>query len=183
MADINQAVKELGKLEFSSPSDLLHKNDGENGLTFFGIYQSANPEWRGWSIISRYLANEPDIKKCSVILSNVTDLLDLVYKLYKQKYWDLANLDLVTNQHTATEIFIFGVNIGMKLAIKKTQKLLGLEADGDVGPKTLEALNKFNTKDFDIKFDEVEIAYYEELGKQPRFVKNEKGWINRAKAY
>ena len=85
MADIKLAVQELGKLEFEDKYDILHKNEGENGLTFFGIYQSANPTWRGWDIINRYLANEPDLRKCSAILSNVSDLMELVYKLYKIK--------------------------------------------------------------------------------------------------
>lgn len=183
MADVKLAVQELGKLEFEDKYDILHKNDGENGLTFFGIYQSANPTWRGWDIINRYLANEPDIRKCSAILSNVSDLMELVYKLYKQKYWDRANLDLVENQHTATEVFIFGVNIGMSLAIKKTQELIGVIPDGDIGPKSLKALNSYDAKSFDIVFDEKEIEYYKELGKQPRFIKFEKGWINRARKY
>ena len=183
MADIKQAVLELGKLEHEGPWDMLHKNEGENGLTFYGIYQSANPTWKGWDIINRYLANEPDIKKCSTILANVSDLMELVYSLYKQKYWDRANLDLVENQHTATEIFIFGVNIGMGLAIKKTQELIGVVADGDVGPRTLSVLNSYDAKTFDIKFDDKEITYYQELGKQPRFAKFEHGWENRARSY
>ena len=70
----------------------------------------------------------------------------------------------------------------MTLAIKKMQELIGVEPDGDVGPKTLKVLNNYNANTFDIAFDEKEIAYYQELGKQPRFVKNVKGWINRAKA-
>ena len=41
---------------------LLHKNDGENGLTYFGIYQSAHPNLKIWKIIEGYLRIEPDIK-------------------------------------------------------------------------------------------------------------------------
>ena len=46
-------------VEFSNDNSLLlHHNEGETGLTYFGIYESAHPSWDGWSVIKRYLVNK-----------------------------------------------------------------------------------------------------------------------------
>lgn len=181
MADINKSMEILKFVEHSNRNDkLLHYNDGEYGCTFFGIYEAAHPKWRGWAIIKRYLLIEPDIKKCSVILSNVTDLMIEVEKFYKSNFWDKAKLDLVNSQKIADEIFIFGVNVGMGVAIKKAQQLVGVTADVVVGPMTLKALNSFNEQMFDIVFDEKEKEYYSMLAEKPNFKKYKEGWYNRA---
>lgn len=182
MADINKSMEILKFLEHSNRNDkLLHYNKGEDGYTFFGIYEVAHPKWRGWTIIKRYLLIEPDIKKCSVILSNVTDLMIEVEKFYKSNFWDKAKLDLVNSQKIADEIFIFGVNTGMQVAIKKAQQLIGVTADGVVGPMTLKALNDFDESIFDLKFDELEKEYYDAIIKtKPYLLKNKQGWYNRA---
>lgn len=182
MADIRKAIELLKEFEFSNDNTkLLHKNDTEDGLTYFGIYQSANPEWKGWEIINRYLSNEPDLKKCSVILSNVSDLNKLVETYIKRKYWDYARLDEVYSQQIANEIFIFGFNVGIKTAVKKAQKLVGVLVDGDVGRKTLEALNNYNELKFDKLFDEEEKDYYDAIiAKNQKLAKYKNGWYNRA---
>ena len=72
MTDFEKAMKELASVEHSNDnSKVLHKNSTELGLTFWGIYQSANPNLPIWGIIERYLKIEPDIKKCGVILCNL----------------------------------------------------------------------------------------------------------------
>jgi hypothetical protein len=68
MTDFEKAMKELASVEHSNDnSKVLHKNSTELGLTFWGIYQSANPNLPIWGIIDRYLKIEPDIKKCGAI--------------------------------------------------------------------------------------------------------------------
>lgn len=182
MANFYEAMELLKHLEHrGKKEELLHKNKGELGLTFFGIYQSAHPSWRGWDIINGYLAHTPDIQKCSVILSNVRDLIDLVYKFYKIKFWDIANLDLVNEQRIADEIFIFGTNAGMKVAIKKAQKLVKVAVDGDLGEETLEALNSFDVDKFDVFYDLEEMEHYDTLvALNSRLKINSKGWYYRA---
>ena len=45
MTDFEKAMKELASVEHSNDnSKVLHKNSTELGLTFWGIYQSANPD-------------------------------------------------------------------------------------------------------------------------------------------
>lgn len=182
MANLENSMALLKQVEHSNRNDkLLHKNKGENGLTFFGIYESAHPNWKGWSIIKRYLANEPELEKCSKILSNVSDLNQLVYEFYLREFWNKADLDSITEQHKADEIFIFGTNVGMTTAVKKAQELVGVTIDGELGPKTLKAINEFNSKKFDIFFDLEEKEYYDTIcSLHERLRINQKGWYNRA---
>lgn len=182
MTSIEKSMQLLRQLEFSNDNTkLLHKNKFEDGLTYYGIYQSAHPSWRGWKIINQYLANEPDLKKCSLILANVSDLNKLVLDFYKREFWDKAQLDLVDSQKIADEIFLFGVNVGMRTSIKMAQRLANVLVDGIVGQKTINALNGFNESIFDMKFDELEKKHYDKIiESKPYLSINKKGWYNRA---
>lgn len=182
MANLENSMALLKQVEHSNRNDkLLHKNKGENGLTFFGIYEAAHPNWKGWSIIKRYLANEPDIEKCSTILANVSDLIKLVYEFYRREFWNKADLDSVIEQRKADEIFIFGTNAGMQVAIKKAQELVGVIVDGDVGPKTLKAINEYDVEKFDVFYDLEEKEHYDTLVARKEALRiNQKGWYNRA---
>tara|TARA_R110000851_G_scaffold333075_2_gene511025 strand:+ start:5335 stop:5901 length:567 start_codon:yes stop_codon:yes gene_type:complete len=180
----NNAFSILTNLEFSSSSNALHKNKGENGLTFMGIYQVAHPDWVGWDrIIKTLLAQKGNVKEASIILMENTNLPDLVSDFYKKKYWDRARLDEILDQRIGEEIFIFGVNVGMRTAIRKAQKLIGVVADGIIGSQTISALNSYEASKFDMEFDDIEKQYYADLiEKKPSFKCFENGWKNRAEA-
>ena len=180
MADFKTTLDLYFWLEHrNKASEVLHKNKGENGLTFYGIYQSAHPNLPLWKKINSYLKIEPDIKKCSVILSNVLELLIEVEKFYKEKFWDVAKLDKVKSQKIADEIFCFGCNTNMTIAVKKAQQLVGVKADGIVGNITLAALNSYDEDKFDVGYDGLEIDYYEGITK-PSLQHFKPGWRNRA---
>ncbi|MFW3412045.1 putative peptidoglycan-binding domain-containing protein [Aliarcobacter butzleri] len=182
MAKLDESMKILSWLEHNNDNTrVLHKNKGELGLTFFGIYQSAHPTLSIWNTINQVLKSESDTKKAGPILMKDSELLKQVNIFYKREFWDKMRLDEINSQHIANEIFIFGVNVNWKIAIKEAQKLLGITADGIIGTQTLKALNNYDEHIFDKKFDDVEIAYYEQIVKnKPHLVHNLKGWINRA---
>lgn len=192
-------INMIRDVEFSNDnSQLLHKNEGENGLTYFGIYESAHPKWQGWKIVKGYLdldenwqeylktKDEIDLslalKKCSRILSNVSDLNFLVEDFYKKEFFDKMKLDLVESESKQLEMMCFGINTNPTRCIKKVQELLGLTVDGIIGNKTINALNDFNEDLFDKLFDEKEKEYYNSLD-EVRFGKFKKGWRNRADKY
>lgn len=200
MADIRKSMELLKKVEHSNRNDkLLHKNRGESGLTFFGIYETAHPNWKGWRIIKAYMELDEDwkeylktgdrndfslaLRKISNILAGVSDLNQLVIDFYKTEFWDVARLDEVKSQKIADEIFIFGVNANMKIAAIKAQFLVDALPDGVIGSKTIILLNAFDENKFDVLFDEEEIKYYDKLIKlNDKFKINEAGWHNRANA-
>lgn len=183
MADIKKAMSILAYVEHNNDNlQVLHKNKGELGLTFWGIYQSAHPTLSIWNTINKTLKIEPNIKNAGLLLMKDNELLNQVNAFYKREFWDRMKLDEIHSQHIANEIFIFGVNVNWKIAIKETQKLIGVEADGLIGSKTLSVLNSFNENKFDRVFDEVEIKYYESIVKnKPHLAVNLKGWFSRAR--
>jgi len=184
MADFKSAMLKLNQLEFSSPRDYLDYNKGEKGYTVGGIYEKAHPRWMGWRIVYTALKKYGSMGKASKVLFKDDTLRKKVNGFYKHRFWDVAKLDFVDSQKIAEEIFIFGVNVGMRKGIKKAQKLVGVKSDGWVGAITLKALNEYDPDKFSIEFDKVEIAYYHFLAyfsKRHRTLKRfYRGWVNRA---
>ena len=186
MADIKKAMSILAYVEHNNDNlQVLHKNKGELGLTFWGIYQSAHPTLSIWNTINKTLKIEPNIKNAGLLLMKDNELLNQVNAFYKREFWDRMKLDEVHSQHIANEIFIFGANVHWKVAAKETQKLIGLTGDavdGFIGKNTLAILNKFNENKFDREFDEVEMRYYEKIAlNKPHLAVNLKGWFNRGR--
>ena len=169
-------------VEFSNDNSLLlHHNEGETGLTYFGIYESAHPNWYGWNIIKRYLANTPDLKECSRVLANVSDLNQKVEELYKKEFFDKLKLDLVKSVDKQEEVMCFSISVGLKPCIKKLQECLNVKVDGIIGQQTINALNSFNESLFDKLFDLEEKEYYDELIEdKERFKIYKNGWHSRA---
>ncbi|WP_103601969.1 putative peptidoglycan-binding domain-containing protein [Campylobacter concisus] len=170
------------RLEFNSPSLTLHKNETENGLTFFGIYECAHPDFKGWELVKQVLKGKT-LKEASVILYNNSDLVALVYEFYKREFWDKMRLDEVESDLKASEVFIFGVNVDTKPAVRVLQRLLNVTVDGFMGAQTLKALNAYDEDKFNVEFDSYEIAYYASLvSKNPKLKFYANGWKNRALA-
>lgn len=185
MADIKKALPILWEREHNNdPKKVLHVNQGENGYTFMGIYQSAHPTLELWKIVHQKLQqyNGDKVLAGSILFDNPR-VIELVENFYKRVFWDKAKLDLVNSQHIANEIFIFGVVADMPPAIKKAQELVGVTVDGVVGKQTIAALNAYDEKAFDFQYDEEEIEYFKEIAKNnPSKAWALNGWINRAKA-
>lgn len=184
MADYRKAVRKLLELEFSNPENFLHKNRGENDYTVGGIYKFAHPSWEGWAIVDDSISlSGRDMKKASVMLFENYEFNELVYKFYKYAFWDKMKLDYVQSQKIAEELFIFGVNAGIKVSVMKAQKIVDVEVDGLIGQMTIQALNRFDEERFDFIFDYIEEEYYKELiKKKPSFAQFKNGWINRARS-
>lgn len=178
----NKILEMIKEVEFSNNNSLLlHKNPTENGLTYFGIYESAHPSWYGWNVIKRYLANTPDLKQCSRILANVSDLNEEVKKFYKKEFWDKLKLDLVKSEHKQLELLCFAINVNVKPAIKVLQETLGITIDGVIGNQTINALNAYNEALFDKLFDLEEKEFYDEIvANKEKFKIYKDGWHNRA---
>lgn len=180
MANFNEAMDILKELEFNSPSNVLHKNQTESDITFYGIYRSAHPNWIGFLIVDQALERY-DIKTASEVLYKNDDLIRHVYVFYKTGFWDKMRLDEVNSQKIANEMFIFGVNAGTKQAVKLAQRIVAISDDGIVGKNTLKALNDYDDEKFDREYDALEIVYYKEIiAKYPKKHIFAKGWRNRA---
>ena len=183
MAKMSEVFDIMLKLEFNSPANALHRNKTESGWTLMGIYQTAQPKWKMGAKIEEVVSRMGNVANASKVLYSDKELLKEVEDFYKKTFWDRMWLDKVDSQHKANEMFVFGVNAGVSRAVTLAQIVSGAVADGLVGPKTIEAINKCDDKMFDARFDEEEIKYYEAI------VRNNlskdiflNGWKNRALA-
>lgn len=155
------ALNRVLKFEFSGAKDILHLNKGEKGLTYAGIYQKAHPKWQGWQIIAEALKEYENIKLTSEVLFKNKELFEMVENFYKTEFWDKIKGNQILNVDISSLIFIFAVNVGLKTAIKKAQKVVGVVADGIVGEKTLKALNEFPPLKFITEYKNEQLKYYD----------------------
>ena len=103
-------------------------------------------------------------------------------EIFKSLYWDRWKADAINSQAVANIIVDWVWASGVH-GIKRPQKLLGVTADGLVGPKTIAALNAADPKKlFDaIKADRAK--FIDEICKaRPKNEKYRKGWMNRINA-
>ena len=102
---------------------------------------------------------------------------------YKPHYWDRWQADKINNQSVAN-ILVDWVWASGAHGIKKPQTLLGVKADGIVGPKTLQAINDYpNQKELFDKIKAIRIQFVDDICKaRPTNNKFKKGWLNRINA-
>jgi lysozyme family protein len=105
------------------------------------------------------------------------------YKVAKQLYWDKLSGDAITNQSIAEFIIDASYNMGRGLIVKYVQEILGLNIDGQFGPKTLQAVNGASQKDlFDKLYAKRKDRYAGIIKANPSQKVFEKGWARRLDA-
>ena len=150
--------------------------DDKGGETYRGISRNNWPEWEGWKIIDEY-------KKSHILKTNdyITDpeLDKMVNEFYLVKFWTPLNLEGITYENNALQIFDFGVNAGLGRAIRTAQRLSGVRVDGVIGPVTVFAINSMG-EDFEHKYKHARSEYYRYLTeKNPNMIIFLNGWLNR----
>lgn len=113
---------------------------------------------------------------------SVTDLKNISYKEWRDivhtMYWSKWKADLIKDQAAANMLVDWVWVSGQGIGIKRVQKILGVTADGIVGPKTIAAVN--NAKDLATKVYNARAAHFNNIVKtNPTQKKWLKGWMNR----
>lgn len=143
----------------------LHQVEGDTGgLTYAGIARRKNPQWPGWSAIDR----------------GETPPTGLVRDFYQAKYWEPVRGDELP-EPIASSIFDFGVNAGVKVAAKLAQVVAGVTPDGQIGFKSVAALQAMEPERFRAAYTLAKIKRYAEIVNRDRSQgKFLLGWVNRA---
>jgi lysozyme family protein len=183
MAQFSKSYKLLTDAEFASnPKKFLHKNKTETHLTLGGIYERYHSLATNWQFVHSILdICEGSLERASVMLYNDDKTYSEVAEFFEKEFWLPMKLDEIQSQKVADEIFLSGVHIGKRNAIKLAQELVGAKTDGFIGNITIKCLNNYDERVFDKMFDKLEIDNYELMIEQ-----NEKlafyrdGFINRA---
>lgn len=95
--------------------------------------------------------------------------------VYERHYWDAVRGSQLPSGLDFS-VFDFGVNSGPKRAIKLLQRLVGVNPDGVIGPKTLEAVEKINASWLIRDFNDARLAWLKRL---PTWKTFGRGWENR----
>lgn len=114
---------------------------------------------------------------------NVEDVkslqLDDFKYILKSQYWDRWKADMINNQSIANLVVDWLWGSG-KHGIIIPQRCLGVPADGIVGMKTINALNRTNQKDIYNKVWQARKQfYYNIVANNPSQKKWLNGWLNR----
>ena len=98
--------------------------------------------------------------------------------ILKEEYWDRWKADQIENQSVANLLVDWVWGSG-EWGIKYPQTVLGVRADGKVGPKTLGALNSAEQSTIFAKLWKRRKQHFELLAKKPGQSMWLKGWLNR----
>ena len=100
---------------------------------------------------------------------------DDVYPIYKENYWDaVRGDDLPSGVDWST--FVWAVNSGKSRASKALQRIVGVEADGGIGPMTLQAVAEVDPEEIIKQMHYVRDKFYRSLDTFEVFGK---GWVRR----
>lgn len=138
MAQFEKAYEKVKKFEggyANNPSD-------RGGETYVGIARVHFPKWKGWEIIDKYKQSEHSSKELNKVLQGNGQLDVMVEYFYKVNFWNEIHGDEIINQLIADNIMDFAVNSGVSRAVKYAQRIAGTVEDGDMGAKTIKAINQ-----------------------------------------
>ena len=113
-------------------------------------------------------------------------------QIYKDEWWDKYRYGDITDQNIATKVFCTALNMGAGPANRMLQQCLiahgrPIEADGQLGPATMQALRYVIAKDGPntilVAYRALQAAYYRNLvSHNPKLGKFLNGWLARANA-
>jgi lysozyme family protein len=138
---------------------VFHKLD-PGGMTNLGVTKKVWEEWVGHEVDER-------------TMRNLTP--ELVGPMYRAKYWDKIKGDILP---TGVDYIVFdaAVNSGPGRAAKWLQACVGVEPDGDIGPKTLAAVNAFDASQLIEDYAKRRLSFLMDLQTWETFGK---GWSRR----
>lgn len=168
MADMNKLIPFIFKWEGGWSN---HKND-KGGATNMGI-TIATWKRHGYDKNRDGVIDAKDLK-----LITREDAIKIL-----RIYWNKWKADQIKNQSIANILvdWVWGSGVN---GIKIPQRILGVKQDGIVGPKTIEAINKYEQK---ILFDKIHKAreqYFRDICRRDNtqyvFLN---GWLNRLNSF
>lgn len=104
---------------------------------------------------------------------------DVIERVLRPHYWNRWRADEINNQSIAN-ILVDWVWASGSHGIRRPQRILGVTADGIVGPKTLAAVNSMDPMELHFRIKNDRIRFIDEICKaNPSQERFRSGWINR----
>lgn len=108
----------------------VNDKDDAGGETYLGISRKYNPTWKGWVFIDKLKKKYYTNKELTNALKNNNSVNKYAKELYKTKYWDVMNLDDISSQKIAHQMFDIAVNSGISNSVKIMEEVLKLPVTG-----------------------------------------------------
>ncbi len=172
MADFKTAFLLTLQHEDSTRSGKVTIDAG--GRTRFGIAEKFHPDLPG-----EFFAGPAE------------DALAEAEKIEEREYWNSLRLAEVENQNVANKLFDMGVNMGVRQAAVYAQRAVNalviadarVAEDGEIGAKTLAAINGVDAIAYYQALCELSAAHYRHVvAVNPAQAMNLNGWLKRAEA-
>lgn len=179
MADFNPAFDKT----LCHEGGYVIDSDDPGGETYKGISRRNWPGWLGWTIIDliKKRPGFPDSLNTSDAIEIKQQLDYEVRTFYFNEFWKKAKFDLIQSQLVAESVFDFAVNAGLVVSVQLAQQVANVTADGQMGPKTLGAINAMDSRLFVAEFALKKIARYIKICEaRPESKKYFYGWVRRA---
>lgn len=126
----------FNRTEKNEGKDIWTKVDGDSGgETWSGISRKANPSWSGWKILDQ-IKNKKNGQKIST-----PELEYRKQSLYRTNYWNPIWGDEIKNQKVANDLYDTGVNCGVSISIKLSERQFKMKETGRMSDELLNKLN------------------------------------------
>jgi len=166
--------------KYIKPSEGGYSNvpQDKGGETYAGIARNYHPYWPGWDYIDF-------TKRTKGPIDRNTIFPDIQYQV-DQFYWDWWTRNRfgeIKSQEVANLLFDYNVN-SSSLAIKSIQRILGVTADGAMGPATIAAINKADPAKLHEALKAERLKLYQSIvQRDPSQEVFWNGWMNRLASF
>ncbi len=133
MANYNEAILKVLNNEGGYVNDPADKG----GETYKGISRNNWSKWIGWQFIDG-AKNNSNFPKC---LSAIPQLKKSVIDFYKINFWEPVGGELIADQDIANMLVDAAVLEGIKPAVKRAQKIVGIPQSGAFSEELKSKLN------------------------------------------
>lgn len=113
-------------------------------------------------------------------IKNITS--DQAYEIIKRDFYDVMKIGQVVDPSVRSKLIELAVHMGVPVASKLVQGVVGVKVDGIIGPITVSAINgKPNGADLVNQIMKAQLLYYcDRVEKDPGQSVFLRGWVKRA---